>query len=204
VAEIVSRVQATYAGYIKDKGLKLAVELPVETPHVFCDASHYNRILANLVSNAIKFTPAGGKIVIRLVQQAAGSPPQAMSPEVKPAAVPPQFLVVTSVADTGIGIPRDQQYRVFQKFEQIARTGDIVQSGTGLGLSLCKQLVELNGGTIGFESVENQGSTFYYGLPADLGTEPGVEGAKPPLSGATSGKPGSEPRQDAETTQERA
>jgi len=95
----------------------------------------------------VKYTPAGGRIVLRVEAVAGG-------------------MVRTSVRDTGVGIPRDQQYRVFRKFEQIRRPGSEPQAGTGLGLALCRQLVELNGGTIGFESEEGRGSTFHFDLPA--------------------------------------
>ena len=64
-----------------------------------------------------------------------------------------------------MGIPQDQQNRVFGRFEQIRRDGTFRQPGSGLGLSICKQLVELNHGAIGFTSEENKGSTFFFRLP---------------------------------------
>jgi signal transduction histidine kinase len=70
------------------------------------------------------------------------------------------------VQDTGVGIPRGEQHKLFGRFEQVHHSGAQFGSGTGLGLALCKQLVELNGGTIGFESDEGHGSTFYFTLPA--------------------------------------
>jgi signal transduction histidine kinase len=104
----------------------------------------------NLISNAIKFTPPGGTINVR-VETRDGN------------------MVQTSVRDTGVGIPAAQHSRVFVKFEQVQRPDRQVLSGTELGLAICKQLVELNGGSIGFTSVENQGTTFYLMLPAYAG-----------------------------------
>ncbi|MBM3315988.1 HAMP domain-containing histidine kinase, partial [candidate division WOR-3 bacterium] len=131
----------------QEKSLRLAVEPPEPETAVRCDPGHYQRILLNLVSNAVKFTPAGGTVSLRAEPEAGG-------------------MVRLTVADTGMGIPRREQHRVFQKFEQIRRPGVEVVVGTGLGLALCRQLVELNGGRIGFESEEDRGSTFHFSLPA--------------------------------------
>jgi PAS domain S-box-containing protein len=172
VAGIVNRMRETYGSYAQDKGLTFTVELPAEPPYVLCDTSHYERVLANMVSNAIKFTPAGGSVWVKV---ARGSDPVAQWPSgpvktldhstTRP--LDHYSMVLTSVCDTGLGIPLEHQHRIFGKFEQIERhDGGLPSGGTGLGLALCKQLVELNGGTIGFESVENQGSTFYFALPA--------------------------------------
>jgi PAS domain S-box-containing protein len=153
VTEIAARIRTTYGSYAKDKGLKLSADLPDEPVFAYCDAGHYHRILANLVSNAVKFTSAGGLVTIRIKDGEDNT-------------------VVTSVEDTGVGIPKAQEHRIFVKFEQVQRPASEMQSGTGLGLALCKQLVELNGGTIGFESVEGEGSTFFFSLPAYLDQPP--------------------------------
>jgi PAS domain S-box-containing protein len=147
IAEQVALVQRSYENYIQEKGLKLVLALPEQIPPILCDEGHYHRILMNLLSNAIKFTPAGGSITIQVVPKSRG-------------------MVQTSVKDTGVGIPQDQAYRLFGKFEQVKRSGAYHQPGSGLGLSLCKQLVELNGGSIGFESEEHKGSDFHFALPA--------------------------------------
>lgn len=143
--EMIARLKTSYENYLKDKGLELTIELPKDEISIFCDAGHYYRVLTNFLSNAIKFTPAGGKITIQVNQQKGG-------------------VVLTSVKDTGVGIPPEQKHHIFQKFEQVERKSN--QRGSGLGLSLCKQLVELNGGRIGFESEVNKGSNFYFSLPS--------------------------------------
>jgi len=146
VGAAVARLRDSYELYVQARGLKLVLEMPSEPLYAWCDPNHYHRVLANLLSNAIKFTPAGGCITIR-AEKGSG------------------LTAVTSVRDTGVGIPNEKQNRVFVKFEQIRRAGDTTQTGTGLGLTICKQLVELNGGTIRFESTENQGSVFSFALP---------------------------------------
>lgn len=142
--EMIERIKTSYKNYARDKGLEVLIELPESEEYVFCDPGHYYRILTNFLSNAIKFTPSGGKIMIQVQSQKGG-------------------MVLTQVKDTGIGIPAVQKKHIFQKFEQIERSTH--HPGTGLGLSLCKQLVELNDGKIGFESVVNEGSNFYFSLP---------------------------------------
>ena len=141
----IERIKLTYKKYIQEKGLSLTIDLPTENIEIFCDPSHYNRILNNLLSNAIKFTPNKGKIEIK-VETKIGE------------------MVLTQVKDTGIGIPSEQRHLIFQKFEQVERSAR--KPGSGLGLSLCKQLAELNDGEIGFESEVSRGSNFYFTLPA--------------------------------------
>lgn len=142
--EMIRRIKTSYQNYAKEKGLEILVELTEPELYVFCDPGHYYRILTNFLSNAIKFTSNGGKIIIQVLPQKFG-------------------MVLTQVNDTGIGIPSEQKKYIFQKFEQIERSAQ--HPGSGLGLSLCKQLVELNDGKIGFESIVNKGSNFYFTLP---------------------------------------
>jgi PAS domain S-box-containing protein len=142
--EQVERLKKSYENYARDKGLELRIELPVEEVSVFGDTGHYYRILTNFISNAIKFTSAGGKITIQVEKQRGDS-------------------ALTSVKDTGVGIAPENKPQIFQKFEQVEQKTR--QRGSGLGLSLCKELVELNGGKVGFESEVNKGSNFYFSLP---------------------------------------
>lgn len=142
--EQIERLKISYENLVREKGLELLTNLPDPEVCVFCDSGHYYRVLVNFLSNAIKFTPSGGKITIQVCRQPAG-------------------IILTSVQDTGIGIPLEQKHHIFRKFEQIEHRKS--QKGSGLGLALCKQLVELNGGKIGFESEVNKGSNFYFSLP---------------------------------------
>jgi two-component system, sensor histidine kinase and response regulator len=104
------------------------------------DTKRIKQILLNLLTNAIKFTEESGQIIIRTWREF-------------------DYLVL-QVEDTGIGIAQDQIPRIFQKFQQLDSTLDRTYEGIGLGLALTKQLVELHGGWIEVESVENDGSTF--------------------------------------------
>lgn len=108
------------------------------------DPARFRQILFNLLSNAVKFTPRGGRVALRL---------EAEDGE----------LVVT-VTDTGIGIPPEQRHRVFGMFERLHEERSEV-GGAGLGLALTKRLVELHGGSIGFESEEGRGTTFVVRVP---------------------------------------
>jgi two-component system phosphate regulon sensor histidine kinase PhoR len=124
-------------------GLTLRFELPQELPLVHVDAERVQLVITNLVHNALKFTPAGGEIVVSAVTRGAN--------------------VLISVQDTGIGIPEDEQARIFERFYKAdrARSG----GGTGLGLAIAKHIVHVHGGEIWVESQLNSGSTFTFTLP---------------------------------------
>jgi len=124
-------------------GLRLDVSLPADLPRAWADAGRIGQVVTNLVHNAIKFTPAGGKIRV--------------SAEARPGEV------VVSVHDTGVGIAARDLPRIFERFYKAdrARSG----GGTGLGLAIARHIVEAHGGRIWAESVEGQGSTFYFSLP---------------------------------------
>ena len=110
---------------------------------VSCDPDRVNQILINLIGNALKFSPAGAEVTIKA---------QVKSP-----------LVQFSVSDQGSGIPEAKLAKIFERFEQ-ARESD-QEIGTGLGLTICKALVELHGGSIWVENNSGAGSTFYFTLP---------------------------------------
>lgn len=121
-------------------------------PPVCMDARRITQVITNLVNNAIKFTPPDGRIEIT-----AGAPADA-----------PGFLRV-SVSDTGRGIPAEELDRIFDRLHQVKPGDASSEHGIGLGLYLCRQLVELHGGRITVASEPGKGSTFSFTLPADTG-----------------------------------
>jgi signal transduction histidine kinase len=112
------------------------------------DPGRIEQVLTNLIGNAIKYSPQGGPVVLRLrAEQAAGT-------------------IVLSVQDQGIGIASGQQAQIFSRFMRADNAVAWGISGTGLGLYICRELVERHGGQVWFESEEGRGSTFFLALPA--------------------------------------
>jgi PAS domain S-box-containing protein len=132
------------------KRLNLSLVTSPGLPPVSADAPRVVQVLVNLLSNAIKFTPVGGSITVRcgMAAEKTGG----------------ERFVQYSVTDTGPGIPKAEQKRVFEKFVQIA-AGEMHVGGTGLGLAIAKALVHLHGGKMWLESEPNQGATFLFTLP---------------------------------------
>ena len=135
-----------------EKPIDLQNELTKDLPLVDGDEDRIQQILFNLLGNALKFTEHG---------------------EVRLSAVVQDGWIELAVADTGIGIPQDKQERVFDSFEQGDASTERTYGGTGLGLSVAKQLVELHGGQIWLESVVGQGSVFRFTLPCCSASEQG-------------------------------
>ena len=112
---------------------------------LIADKNKFKQVLYNLLSNAIKFTPPSGKVTVQARAQ--------------------DQLLKISVQDSGIGIPKDFQHKIFGAFYQVQSASNREYPGTGLGLALTKKLVELHGGSIGFDSADGHGTTFTVELP---------------------------------------
>jgi PAS domain S-box-containing protein len=151
-----------------DKGLRL--ELRLETPlrPMIGDAPRLSRVLLNFLSNAVKFTREGG-VVVRLTQRLGGATGAETG------------ALRIEVADSGIGIPAHQIDNVFERFAQADAAVSRRFGGAGLGLAICKRLIEKMGGTIGAESQVGQGSTFWCETPLPLADhlEPATAVASP-------------------------
>lgn len=129
----------------QQRGVELVGELDPQLPPIAADDEKIDTILSNLFSNAIKFTPAGGNVTIRTCFEAS--------------------RVTVAVSDTGIGIDPSQHARIFERFVQVDGSSSREFAGTGLGLSLAKELVELHGGQMHLDSELGQGSRFWFELP---------------------------------------
>ena len=142
---VIKHLIATFQFHAEAKSLKLEMDLPDVLPTVYADQSRIEQALCNLLSNAIKFTPSGGRIVL----SARGV----------------HETVEISVTDTGSGIAPEQQQQIFERFYQTEDSLTNVSKGTGLGLTITKELIEAHNGKISVESEIGKGSRFSFWLP---------------------------------------
>jgi NtrC-family two-component system sensor histidine kinase KinB len=142
-AEIVFNAVEPNRADAKDRGLAFQTEVADDVPDVWADPVQINHVFANLISNAMKFTPAGGQISVR--------------------AHADDRMVTFEVSDTGSGIPRQYLEHVFERFFQVP--GQETEKGVGLGLAIVKEIVEAHGGAVHAESRVGEGSTFSFSLP---------------------------------------
>jgi two-component system clock-associated histidine kinase SasA len=140
VAPIIQGVTSQIYPITHSRKQSLNVDLPTTLPHIRAHRHYLEQIVLNLLANASKFTPEGGKITVSAARNDAS--------------------LVIEVADSGIGIPMDKQELVFQPYYQISGG-----KGSGLGLAITKFLVELHGGTIWLESTPGRGSRFFCSFP---------------------------------------
>ncbi len=147
-----------------EKGVELVQEQRInqEWDLFTADPRRLRQILFNLLGNAIKFTPEGGRVILRIwVTEDNKRTPIVQVPDT----ISPGRIAVFQIKDTGIGIREDQRYLLFQKFQQLDSPYCREYGGTGLGLALTKQLVELHGGAIEVDSTVDVGSTFTVFIP---------------------------------------
>ena len=152
----------------QENNIRLAIELEALPESIAADERKLKQIVYNLLSNALKFTPAGGKVVLRAGRGNGGGPPgDGTCPDHRPPSDRPGSFIQISVQDSGIGIKPEDAERIFDPFQQLAEGLNRSYQGTGLGLSLTRQLVELHGGRIWAESGgEGAGSTFIFTVPS--------------------------------------
>ena len=132
-----------FASAALDKGVFLVEEVPAGLPNVWADITRASHVFANLMSNALRYTPPGGRITV--------------------SACADDRHVWFSVTDTGTGIPKEYQSRVFDQFFRVPGQSGV--TGAGLGLAIAKEIVEAHGGSIELQSAEGKGSAFRFSLP---------------------------------------
>lgn len=142
--EVVEACVASCADRALEAGLELVVDLPEALPAVWADRHRLLQVLENLLGNAIKFTPRGGRIAIRASAGSDG--------------------LVVRVEDTGPGIPAADLPYVFDRYWKASRQD---RRGVGLGLAIARGIVVAHGGEIGVESAVGQGSAFWFRLPLE-------------------------------------
>ena len=181
VKEITDVVVTVSQMLIASKQVELINLIPIDLPPVKADPNRLQQILYNLIGNAIKFTIKGKIEITATLIQGSNNPSLTQdSAQTSPENFPILPFMAITVRDTGIGIPKDQYDRVFQSFMQLENTSNSANNlsnnlpkisptqGYGLGLSIAKNLVEIQGGSIWLESVVGQGSAFTFTLPIAL------------------------------------
>jgi two-component system, NarL family, sensor histidine kinase BarA len=151
IREVLDQVTALNAPLAKKKRLITAIDADVDLPPIMADREKIAHVLANLLGNAIEFTPAGGRVWVRASR--------AFDDDVE--------SMLVEVGDTGVGIAAEHHDLIFREFAQVDATPSRPHHGTGLGLTIARKLVELHGGRIWVESELGTGSRFYFMIPLE-------------------------------------
>lgn len=160
--DMVHHVVETVQSWAESKKVAIEEVYPKKPIQMVADPDRLTQVVTNLLGNAIKFTPEGGKIGVAI-------DPNQLAP-----GMAEEPAVAISVQDSGIGIPKQDQKRIFEKFEQVSLASPQGVSSTGLGLTIAKEIVELHGGRIWVDSKEGEGSRFTFVIPRGLRGETGV------------------------------
>jgi PAS domain S-box-containing protein len=148
IISIVEEITLSVAEYINSNNLTLTFDTDIEEKIIACDLDKIERIMLNVLSNAIKFTKPGGNIFVNIVDGE-------------------EFITIL-IEDTGVGIPKDKLDVIFDRFRQVDKSFTRNHEGSGIGLSLVKSFVEMQGGKIAVESKCGVGTKFYIKLPVKL------------------------------------
>lgn len=135
-----------FKAFSRASNVEVQVEKDKDVPKVFGDPKKIDLVVENLIDNAIRYTSGGGKVTVRLSKK--------------------KNKVLCEVKDKGVGIPKEDQKYIFQKFFRASNAAKERTDGSGLGLYIVKSIVERSGGKIWFDSEEGEGTTFFFTLPA--------------------------------------
>ena len=156
---LVEGIAQTIASRAEAKGLEMLTFIDPDVPFgVRGDPGRLRQVIVNLIENAIKFTDKGEILLSASLKERQDS----------------RMVIQFNVADTGIGIPKDRQKVIFERFIQVDGSTTRKYGGTGLGLAICKQLVELLGGQIGVESDPGRGSNFWFTITLEVMPQPQI------------------------------
>jgi len=145
--DIITGIVSRFHPRAMKEGLNLNLHIEGDIPKLNIDVNYMDQVISNLIDNAIKYTPSGGKIDVKVEDIGR--------------------FVKVSVSDTGIGIPKEDLPRIFERFYRGDKSRNPSLGGVGLGLSIVKHIVEAHGGKVGVESELGKGSTFYFILPKE-------------------------------------
>jgi len=148
IVNVVEDIVLSVVDYVESKGISITFDTEIEEKIMAFDLDAMERIILNLLSNSIKFTPSGGCIEVNIYDKIDS--------------------IIISVKDTGLGIPIEKQSSIFEKFVQVDKSLSRNREGSGIGLSLVKELVVLHDGTIELDSILGKGSEFRIELPVRL------------------------------------
>ncbi|MDL2288806.1 cell wall metabolism sensor histidine kinase WalK [Oscillospiraceae bacterium OttesenSCG-928-F05] len=160
---ILERVYEAMHLEAKKHGHTMTLEIPSALPDIFCDRGRIEQVLINVIANAVKYTPDGGVIEILAGRDADGA------------------RVWVSVSDNGIGIPKADQARLFERFYRVDKARARAYGGSGLGLAIAKEIIERHGGSILVDSAPGRGTTVTVRLPEKPDFQGGEEEAEAPL-----------------------
>lgn len=150
ISELVQAISFPFANQLQEKRVKFTINQPESPVLVTVDVKRLGIALENLLDNAAKYTKSGGEVLVTINDAKLNSA---------------RSTVEITISDTGIGIPEEEQRKIFQRFFRSSNAVRLVTDGNGLGLSIVKDIIDNHGGEIWFESKENGGTTFHIVLP---------------------------------------